>query len=274
MATRRVDLPDACLQFDHGAQYFTARDETFRVAVETWVKAGAAAQWSAAGDDAWVGTPGMNGPIKFMAERLDVTWAARVENVRRDAEGWRVTVAGKDYTCANLLIAIPPEQVAELLCDAAPELAENGRQTHSLPCWAVLAHFDTGLDFEADTMRCETGPIAWAARNGAKPGRDGSDSWVIHASPDRSQELLELEKEETAKKLLADFFNQCGVAPQTPSYLTAHRWRYAMPVVEGARGAIWDQRHRMGLAGDWLHSPRVEGAWLSGRALATAVLAS
>ncbi|XUU59802.1 NAD(P)/FAD-dependent oxidoreductase [Erythrobacter sp. HA6-11] len=272
MATRRVDMPEGQLHFDHGAQYFTARDPAFREAVAMWTEASAAAPWPAAGDDAWVGTPGMNGPIKHMAEQLNVTWGARVEAVERNGEGWRVSVAGVDHTCGKLLVAIPPEQVAELLKDAAPQLAEYARTARSLPCWAVLAHFDDPLDSLPDTVRSEDGPISWAARNGAKPSRNGCESWVIHASPDRSQELLELEKEEAAEILLADFFSQTDIPPQKPDYLTAHRWRYAMPVVENSHGATWDDSQSIGLAGDWLHSPRVEGAWLSGAALANAVL--
>jgi predicted NAD/FAD-dependent oxidoreductase len=30
----------------------------------------------------------------------------------------------------------------------------------------------------------------------------------------------------------------------------------------------------LGIAGDWLHSPRIEGAWRSGRALAQMALAA
>ncbi len=38
--------------------------------------------------------------------------------------------------------------------------------------------------------------------------------------------------------------------------------------------ARYDAAARIGIAGDYLHSPRVEGAFLSGRALAERVLAA
>ena len=41
MSTRRTDFG----AFDHGAQYFTARDPRFRAQVEKWVASGAAAPW-------------------------------------------------------------------------------------------------------------------------------------------------------------------------------------------------------------------------------------
>lgn len=72
MAARRVEIAGEQVSFDHGAQYFTARDPAFREAVAAWEAAGVAARWPAAGADAWVGTPGMNACIKHLAAGLDV----------------------------------------------------------------------------------------------------------------------------------------------------------------------------------------------------------
>jgi predicted NAD/FAD-dependent oxidoreductase len=95
---------------------------------------------------------------------------------------------------------------------------------------------------------------------------------VIHASPQRSRELVDLPKDEVAPILLADFFAVTGAAPATPVHLDAHRWLYALPEARKGEGARFDAALRLGIAGDWLHSPRVEGAFLSGRALAELVL--
>ena len=49
--------------------------------------------------------------------------------------------------------------------------------------------------------------------------------------------------------------------------------RYALPAALAGEGARYDAPLGIGIAGDWLHSPRVEGAWLSGRMLARLVSA-
>ena len=72
MATRRVALPSGDVAFDHGAQYFTARDPHFATMVAEWHASGVVAPWPSAGDDAWVGTPGMNAVVKAMAQPLAV----------------------------------------------------------------------------------------------------------------------------------------------------------------------------------------------------------
>ncbi|MCL9998557.1 MAG: FAD-dependent oxidoreductase [Erythrobacter sp.] len=271
MAARRVEIAGQQVSFDHGAQYFTARDPAFRAAVAAWEAAGVAARWPAAGAEAWVGTPGMNACVKHMAAGLDVRWNMRAERLLRDGALWRVEMGEEVFTAATVLVAVPAEQAAVLLAEAAPDFAARAAAVASAPCWAVMAGFAAPLPL-ADTFRSDTGPISWAARNSAKPGRSGAETWVIHASPARSRELVDAPKDEAARILLADFFSANGATPATPVHLDAHRWLYAQPEARKGEGPLFDPDLRIGIAGDWLHSPRVEGAWLSGRAVAQALL--
>lgn len=271
MAARRLEIAGAQVSFDHGAQYFTARDPAFRDQVAAWEAAGVAARWPAAGDDAWVGTPGMNAPIRALAASLDVRWSVRAERVWRDGALWHIDTGGAQVTADTLLVAVPAEQAAVLLAEAAPDYAALAASVASAPCWAVMAGFDAPLPVSADAFRSANGPISWAARNSAKPGRSGGEAWVIHASPERSRALIDLPKEDAAAALLADFFAATGTAPATPQHLDAHRWLYALPEARKGEGARFDAHLRIGIAGDWMHSARVEGAWVSGRALADAV---
>lgn len=270
MATRRVEIAGAQASFDHGAQYFTARDPAFREQVAQWEQAGIAARWPAAGEDAWVGTPGMNACVRHMATGLDMRWGVRAERLHRDGALWRVEAGEEAFTASTILVAVPAEQAAALLPDVAPEMAALAAGVVSAPCWAVMAGFAERLPL-ADTFRSDAGPVSWAARNVAKPGRGGLETWVIHASPARSRELIDLPRDEVAGILLADFFAAAGIAPTAPVHCDAHRWLYALPEALKGEGARYNPDLGIGIAGDWLHSPRVEGAWLSGRALAAAV---
>jgi hypothetical protein len=75
MSTRRMSTPLGEASFDHGAQYFTVRDPAFIARVALWAEAGQVAPWPPAGDDAWVGMPSMNTPIRAMADECDVRWS-------------------------------------------------------------------------------------------------------------------------------------------------------------------------------------------------------
>lgn len=274
MAARRVEIAGQQVSFDHGAQYFTARDPAFRECVAAWEQAGVAARWPTAGEDAWVGTPGMNACVRAMAAAHDVGWNMRAERLYREGALWRVDAGEAAFTASTVLVAVPAEQAAVLLADAAPNFAARAAAVVSAPCWAVMAGFAQALPL-ADTFRSDTAPVSWAARNSAKPGRSGAENWVIHASPARSRELVDRPKDEVAATLLADFFAATGALPAAPLHLDAHRWLYAQPEaraqVLGGEGPLYDPSLGIGIAGDWLHSLRVEGAWLSGHALAQAV---
>lgn len=272
MASRRADIAGETVGFDHGAQYFTARDPEFKSQVIEWEAQGVVARWQAGGSDAWVGTPGMNGPIRAMADALKVRWGVRAEMLERTGTTLHVQAGEENFEPATVLICIPAEQAAALLSQAVPKLAAIPASVTSEPCWAVMAAFAGPLEIQADCIRDPAAPISWAARNSAKPGRAGTETWVLHASPQKSRAIIDMPKEEAASHLLAEFFAQSGTAPTEPIHCVAHRWLYAMPAAVKGDPAYYDAAGGIGIAGDYLHSPRVEGAFLSGRALAAKVL--
>ena len=71
--------------------------------------------------------------------------------------------------------------------------------------------------------------------------------------------------------LLAAFSERLAISPPEVIAGSTHRWRYARPDVNGA-GPLWDPGLGLGLCGDWLASPTVEGAWPSGIELGDKIL--
>lgn len=271
MATRRLATAGGEATFDHGAQYFTVRDAAFAEQVARWQDAGVVARWSAAGNDAWVGTPAMNAPLRALAGALDVTWRARVETVARDRAQWLVTATNAATVVYDaVIVAIPAEQAATLLVEAAPAMAARAAQTASAPCWTVMAAFDGRV--ACDDIVRDAGAIGWAARNSAKPRRSGPESWVVQASPTWSRDHLEDDPDLVTTALLATFAAVIGQPLPLALATAAHRWRYAR---SGSADApcLWDAEQRLGVCGDWLIGPRVEAAWRSGVALASAMRA-
>lgn len=270
MSSRRMATPLGEVGFDHGAQYITARDPAFRAQVQAWSAAGLVEPWPAAGEDAWVGAPAMNAPLKAMSADLDVRWKVRVETLTREAGGWRVGGGDLDEGGYDaVLCALPAEQAAALLGAVAPAFAARAAATQSDPCWTVMAGFADRLPIGADVLR-RAGDVAWAARNSSKPGRSGPESWVVQASPDWSRLHLERSETEVTGELLASFYAVAETAPRATVALAAHRWRYARSGASG-EGALWNAGAGLGACGDWLSGPRVECAWLSGRQLARRV---
>jgi predicted NAD/FAD-dependent oxidoreductase len=278
MSTRRMPTPRGLAYFDHGAQYFTMRDNDFRSQVDAWISDGIAAAWPAAGPEAYVGVPGMNAPVRDLASRHQVYWSTRVTSLQWHRHGWRLSVEGGDSHDVDLaVIAIPAEQSALLLASTAPDLAARAGIVVSDPCWTVMAAFGEPVAGVADCWRADAGvdngadgAIGWAARNSAKPGRTGPESWVLQATPGWSRRHLDADPDGVIEGLIAEFSSPLHVQPPDRIAAAAHLWRFAR-CAPGGPGPFFDAERRLGVCGDWLVGPRVESAWLSGARLAELV---
>lgn len=284
MSTRRGDD----WQCDHGAQYFTARHAEFRAEVARWQQAGVADLWEPRlwrfdGDsrehrestvERFVGTPAMTAPARYLASTLSVQAPANIQQIRRQAHGWQVCSAEHGWletSFSVVLLALPAPQVAPLFKQLAPELFALAESAVMRGSWALMLRFTAPLDLAFDAAFVNQGPLRWIARNSSKPGRNGKETWLLHASPEWSEAHLEDDPERVAGALLYAFGQLGGPAPQD---WTAHRWRYADTEPPLDEGCAWRPDIGLGLCGDWLNGGKVEGAWLSGRALAEHVLRS
>lgn len=291
LSTRRAPTPLGEMQFDHGAQYITAKSNDFQTVLEDWEQAGAIAPWSARfttykdgqaepvdpGHTRYVGVPGMNGVVKHLAKGLEVHWGVRLSGACRQAVGDKTnavwTLSFEDGFEAEpvdaLVLAVPVEQADILLEDLAPGFLAGEVRPQSDPCWTVMAGFDAPVLTGWDAARIEARSLAWAARNTSKPQRGAAEAWVLQASAAWSRDHLEAEKETIARALIDDFRNLTG-APE-PIHLAAHRWRYSQTGPSGLAPAIYDRDHALGVCGDWRVKGKVEGAYKSGVALAKAI---
>lgn len=285
LSTRRAQTDLGEARFDHGAQFFTARDPAFRDLVQQWIAAGVAAEWTgnfvrlgAEGPEPlppkerFVGQPGMNEIIRAQAKLLDVSWQRRVQTISQGDTGWQMAFedGSQEGPFEAILVAVPAEQVSDLIDAVAPDLAAEARAVQSAPCWTVMACFEAPLDTAWQGAELEGEALAWIANNCSKPGRSGPEAWVLQASVDWSVAHLEDDKDAVCADLIKTF-RDLTAAP-APIFQSAHRWRYARTVKPAARAIAWDGALQLGTCGDWRTGARIEDAWLSGRALAKAAL--
>jgi len=270
MSTRRIQTSIGEAHFDHGAQYFTVRDDAFRRQVELWTSEGLAVAWASAGSDAHVGVPAMNAPLRRMAEGLSVDWESQVTRIGPGDGGWRLELAkGGSVDVDVAVVATPAEQASDLLSSAAPEIAARAGATPSAPCWTLMLAFAEDVGVAQNGWRGDD-VIGWAARNSSKPGRTGPESWVVQASPAWSELHIEADPAWVSAQLKAELMALIDHPLPPLVGQSCHRWRFARSGVDGS-GALFDRKLGIGACGDWLIGPRVEAAWLSGKALAALI---
>lgn len=278
MSTRRMHTPLGEVHVDHGAQYFTVRDPAFMAQVARWSASGVAAPWPAAGTGAWVGVPGMSEVVRDLAQQHDVSFGWHVRGLVRRDGAWHLTgdtSTGERVQSGpfdTVIVSLPPEQTAAIVALHDLSLAAAALAARSQPCWTGMFVFEQRLATDRDAVR-DSGLINWAARNSAKPGRAEPEAWVIQANAHWSGEHIEEAADVVATRLHMALGEALAIEMPAPVMASAHRWRYAMSTGSDL-GALWSEQSRIGICGDWLLGPRVENAWLSGKALANRILST
>ena len=245
MSTRRTDWGN----FDHGAQYFTARDPRFRRYVDSWVEQGIVEPWNGAicaydqlgnptptsNQERFVGVPGMNAIAKHITSIFDLQTEQLVAAIKDSANGLELFDPG-DRSLGEfdrVVISIPSSQSAEVLREF-PQLSDAIGQVTMNPCWAAMCSFKTELPIDWNGAFVNVGPIRWISRNHTKPGRDNEENdaketLVLHANTDWSREHLEMDPNEVSEQLVDAFWKVTGLEPQSPMHKQAHRWRFSIP---------------------------------------------
>lgn len=273
--------------FDHGAQYFTARDARFSKLVasarelgivEPWrgevVQLGAAGPEALTGDtERFVGVPTMSSLARHLASDLDVDCGVQVDSVQRNGSDLFLFSEGISLgQYAGLICTLPAGQVPALLGEVTT-LAALVSSVSMQPCWSVMLGFDRALDVPFDGAFVDASPLSWVARNSSKPGRPDREAWVLHAGPDWTTDYWNATPELVIESLTQAFADRAGTQLPAPVHAVAHRWRYSLPDPPLNEGSLYDPRSRIALAGDWCHGARIEGAVGSGWSAAARLIA-
>lgn len=281
MSTRRT--PD--YQFDHGAQYFTARGADFQAFLKPFIENGTVAEWrsqsvvlNCKSNDVtghshirYVAVPGMTALCKAMAEGIDVQRECRVANAERNAGFWTLTLedgnvkGGYDW----IFSTAPAEQSALLL----PELTD-WTQVKMQGCYSLMLGFDSVVELPFEAAVVKNNPIAWIANNSSKPGRSGKPAVLCQSDSSWAEEWLEADAHEVEQLLSAAFLDLTGIDPNTAKYSSLHKWRFAKVLRALPQPFLFDVATQCGTAGDWCGRGRVESAFESAEKLADIILRS
>jgi renalase len=281
LATRRID--DATL--DHGAQFFTVRDPGFSAQVEHWLTDGVVTEWCRGfgepdGYPRYRAEGGMNRLARHLSRGIDIVTGVRAQATIAGSDGWTVTYDGanREPDDAVAVIATPPVPQSLEILDAGPvRLDEEHHALRSLRYHKVIALLmttDRRPDLGPTGARQTPGDpdFSFIADNHVK-GISASPALTFHVAHQRSDELWEASNHELVEHLLPLACEAVGLSSTDVGTAQIKKWRYSGPVEP------WPDRCAvvaaspgpLVLAGDAFGGPKIEGAYLSGLAAATAV---
>jgi renalase len=258
---------------DIGASYFTVADPGFRTVVDDWLIRDLAREWTdafhvassdgitgvRAGPMRYAATTGLRSLVIDLAgDDIPVEVATNVERIARVPHGFQVDERRAD--CVALCMPVPQAQ------HLWPLPAEHVWE----PVIAVTAVYRERCWPEIDGVFVNDDPVlTWIADDGRRRG-DGAAVLVAHVNP-----VLAARHLTDVTGVLPNALATVQRILQTtddPVIVDAHRWTYARPLAPHGASYWRDAEYPIGIAGDaWSDAPRIEAAWLSGRALADAL---
>jgi renalase len=278
VATRRAALADGTmLQFDHGAQFATAKGAGFAAALGALQAAGMAADWhTGEARRQIIGAPAMSalarGVAQMAGQGLQIVQNATVTAVQQDGALWRIAFAdGSSVQAHRVILTVPAPQLAALL-GGDHSAVRSAASVRMQPCLTLMAASHAPAPFIS--ARDNGQDLAWIAQDSSKSGRaaGGPSTWVAQAAVPFSLQHLEKTPDEICALMLPMLGARLGLGAGDFIYAAAHRWRYARadtPLGE----AFLHPSAGLYIGGDWCLGPRIEAAWDSGAALAADILA-
>ncbi|MGA8208562.1 MAG: FAD-dependent oxidoreductase [Nocardioidaceae bacterium] len=260
---------------DTGASYLTATDEAFVAVVEDWERRGLARRWTdtfhvlapgeppatKAGPLRWGAALGLRSLVADLADGLEVELVTDVTAVT-DRLG--LAVDGRPATA--VVLAMPDQQARRLLgADLAP--VRDALDRESEPVLALTAWWGArGWELDGAFVNGDD-DLAWVADDGRRRG-DDAPVLVAHSTPTLA--AAHLEDPQSAAPAMTAALRRLLDLPE-PLGTRLHRWSLARPTGRREAPYLLDER-LVGACGDgWGPIPKVEGAYLSGRALGRAL---
>jgi len=290
LATRRLGE----YEFDHGAQFFTARSEAFEQFIAPFIEQGVIAEWQPrvltleAGEKPYrrdwfephyVAVPRMNSFAKALAADLDIQLEITISTLSAMPNGqWQLhTLEEKlpqvfDWVIstapASQSIALLDQHLSELSTDITSDTANTLQDVQMAPCFTLMLGFEQALKLPFQAARAKNASIEWIMVNSSKPGRTEPFTLVIQSSNSWARENLERDLDWVNQAMLTDLEQLLGEPLPAVAVESLHRWRYSRVEQALEREAMLDWEKGLAACGDWCLSGRVEGAFLSANSLA------
>jgi len=291
-------------RFDVGAQFLTAKSDTFRRLTAQWTAAGVLRTWFHGSPDRGEhtepdghprlhGMPTMRSIVEHLVEGLDVRlgWVVQAVTPRvdrlavhliqrphgRGERRDRPRVEGASTTTLEadaVLVTMPVPQIRAVLhtsgvCLPSAAEARLAAATYD-PCLTLLAVPDGPTTLPPrGALRVPDGDIAWVTDNQVS-GASALPALTIHAGAELSRARYTAQASVIADELLTLAAPLIGTSAR-PVHL--HRWRYATPTAVLGPEPMVDRLGRapFAVAGDAFSGGRVEGAAISGLKTAEAL---
>ena len=286
MAFRRSDP----YEFDHGAQFFIAKNKNFKDFITPLLDEEVIRIWHARFAEYesnklvrkinwdseyphYVGAPGMNAIAKYLSKDLDIKLNTKVDKIVKNTKyGWELFDDNKNILGEFdwVISTAPPLQSAEILPKCF-EYQEELISKKMVGCFSLMLGFKKALPLLWDAALISNADISWISINNSKPGRAKSLSMLIHSTNSWAEKHLSDDRQSVISYLNKETTRIIGHDTSRADHIDIHAWRYANIGKQKDSNLLIDYKNNLASCGDWLTHGRIESAFEAGFRMANTI---
>lgn len=276
-------------EFDHGAQFFTARTKAFQAFLKPLIDTGVVEEWRASfvefdrgnltaqkrrvGDlPRYVAVPRMSRVGKTLSADLNIAFERTITAIERRGNGWIVSANdGLQSGPYDWLVLTSPGAQTAALAQAFPELVAFCGERRMRGCFALMLGFRAAIELDWQAALVRNADISWVAVNSSKPGRKPPFTLVVHSTNAWADAHMDDAIDSVLEHMLDEAASITGANLRLAEHRQVHRWRYANIDRQSGPSFFLDEKRKLAACGDWCIHGRVEAAFTSSSELAESI---
>ena len=276
--------------FDHGAQFFKAKNDRFKLFIAPMIENHVIEPWNGrfveiqnreiittlqgSGENTnYVGVPAMNAMANYLKNDLNIKLRTKIISISKNSGKWLLkddkgNVSG-DYDW--VIFAVPPKQVLDIMPSSfssyfkIASVKMNG-------CISMMLGFKKALHLEFDGAFVHDEDIRWISVNSSKPKRGNDFCMVVHSTNQWARDNMGAQPHRSINSLCYKTSHIIGYDVSNAEHKDLHLWRYANIEKQRGETSLIDLFQKLGVCGDWLIQSQVESAFISGFDLANKIV--
>ena len=269
-------------EFDHGAQFFTAKGKIFKNFIKPLIKENIIKRWDArfaefidnkilrtiswnAEYPHYVGTPGMNSIAEYLSTGLNIKLNTKINKVVHNANNWELF----DDDSNNLgkfdwvISTAPAIQSAEIL-PVNFKYHKDLLDRKMVGCFSLMLGFKKPIPLLWDAALIRNADISWISINSSKPDRGNSFSMLINSTNAWAENHLSDDSQSVISHLHKEITRIIGHDTGNADHVCLKAWHYANISKQAQSDLLIDYDNKLAACGDWITQGRIESAFEAG----------
>ncbi|MDC0422945.1 FAD-dependent oxidoreductase [Methylophilaceae bacterium] len=269
-------------EFDHGAQFFTAKGTIFKNFIKPLIKENIIKRWDArfaefidnkilrtiswnAEYPHYVGTPGMNSIAEYLSTELSIKLNTKVNKVVHNANNWELfdddsNNLGKFDWVISTAPAIQSAEILPVYFKYHKDLLDR----KMVGCFSLMLGFKKPISLLWDVALIRNADISWISINSSKPDRGNSFSMLINSTNAWAEDHLSDDSQSVISYLQKETTRIIGHDTGNADHVSLKAWHYANISKQTKSDLLIDYDNKLASCGDWITQGRIENAFEAG----------